>query len=457
MDKAGALAASLSYFETRLQDDMRRRVAWRTESQDMAQSEALRGYLTEELAPQLTGLGFTHELLDNPVAGGGPFLYAERHESDALPTLFTYGHGDVVRGYDDQWREGLNPWRLDVEGDRWYGRGTADNKGQHTINLAALAQVIHARQGRLGFNVKCLYETGEERGSPGMRELCQASKERFKADVFIASDGPRLSAEQPTLFLGSRGGVLFRLTVNLREGGLHSGNWGGVMRNPAVMLANAIASLVDKRGAILCKDLLPEPMSPAVKQALARLDLSGDRLGRHLDADWGEPGLSAAERLFGWNSLEVLAFSAGNPQKPINAIPPSAFAVCQLRFVVGTRWRELQAIVRAHLDAAGFRDVEVNVERGTAATRVDPDNEWVRFVEQAMAQAVDKEVAILPNLGGTLPNDIFSDVLGMPTIWVPHSYPGCAQHAPDEHMLGSIAREGMAIMTSIFWNLGQRQ
>jgi len=60
----------------------------------------------------------------------------------------------------------------------------------------------------------------------------------------------------------------------------------------------------------------------------------------------------------------------------------------------------------------------------------------------------------LPNLGGTLPNDAFADVLGLPTIWIPHSYPGCSQHAPDEHLLGGVAREGLQMMAGLFWDLG---
>ena len=69
----------------------------------------------------------------------GPFLLAERFEDPAFPTVLTYGHGDVVLGYDDQWREGLSPWTITQDGDRLYGRGTADNKGQHSINIAAFA------------------------------------------------------------------------------------------------------------------------------------------------------------------------------------------------------------------------------------------------------------------------------------------------------------------------------
>jgi hypothetical protein len=61
---------------------------------------------------------------------------------------------------------------------------------------------------------------------------------------------------------------------------------------------------------------------------------------------------------------------------------------------------------------------------------------------------------LLPNLGGTVPNDVFADTLGLPTLWVPHSYPACAQHAPNEHMLGSVAREALAVMAGLWWDLG---
>ena len=142
----------------------------------------------------------------------------------------------------------LIPWQTTTKGERVYGRGTADNKGQHSINMAALRAVREARGGKLGFNAKFIIETGEEIGSPDLRQVCEALREELKADLFLASDGPRLSAERPTIFLGCRGGNRIHLDVNLREGGHHSGNWGGVLANPATILANAIASLVDGKG-----------------------------------------------------------------------------------------------------------------------------------------------------------------------------------------------------------------
>ena len=174
-----------------------------------------------------------------------------------------------------------------------------------------------------------------------------------------------------------------------------------------------------------------------------------------LDATWGEPGLTAAERLYGWNTLEVLAFEAGNPARPMNAIPGEATAVCQLRFVVGTDWENLVAHVEAHLRTHGFDYVQVEFLRGSPATRLDPQSPLVAWALENLAISSGKKPALLPNLGGSLPNEVFSDILGLPTLWVPHSYPACGQHGVNEHMLKSVAREGLQIMTRLFWQLGE--
>ena len=89
-----------------------------------------------------------------------------------------------------------------------------------------------------------------------------------------------------------------------------------------------------------------------------------------------------------------------------------------------------------------------------AATRIDPDDEWVRWAAASIANTTGKKPAVLPNLGGSLPNDIFTDVLGLRTIWVPHSYPGCSQHAPNEHLPPELLREALEVMTGLYWDLG---
>ncbi|MGH7153419.1 MAG: M20/M25/M40 family metallo-hydrolase, partial [Acetobacteraceae bacterium] len=171
--REGAIARALGGFDSgAFVERLAGLVAIPSTSQDPAHEADIRRYLDDAICPWLERMGFTVAIGDNPEPGFGPILTAERIEDPALPTVLTYGHGDTVRGLDDQWRAGLAPWRLTEEDGRWYGRGTADNKGQHTINLAALARVIECR-GRLGFNAKLLLEMGEEIGSPGLRETCE--------------------------------------------------------------------------------------------------------------------------------------------------------------------------------------------------------------------------------------------------------------------------------------------
>ena len=436
--------------------DLARRVAFRTESQNPARQPDLTAYLANEMRPCLEKLGFACTALPNPVEGGGPLLFAERIENPSFVTVFSYGHGDVIRGQEGQWRAGLDPWTLTREGERLYGRGSADNKGQHSINLAALAAVIE-RRGRLGFNLKVLYETGEETGSPGLREVCAANRQRFAADVLIASDGPRLTPTRPTIFLGTRGALNFDLVVDLREGGHHSGNWGGLIANPGIVLAHAIASITDAHGSIRVPEWRPASLTPSVRKALAGLEVEGGADGPAIDAGWGEPGLTPAERVYGWCSFEVLAFVTGNPDKPVNAIPPRASAHCQLRYVVGVDAEDILPALRRHLDRHGFSMVKLTQARDSrfAATRLDPEHPWVQWTAASIDKTTGVAPAILPNLGGSLPNDVFSEVLGLPTVWIPHSYAACSQHAPNEHLLAPVAREALAIMAGVFWDLGE--
>lgn len=127
----------------------------------------------------------------------------------------------------------------------------------------------------------------------------------------------------------------------------------------------------------------------------------------------------------------------------------------QLRFVVGTDVSDFENRVRSYLEEQGISGVDVELEHCMPATRLDPDARVVAATAESIRTTTGLEAAIEPNLGGTIPNDVFAEVLGLPTVWVPHSYPGCNQHAPNEHALSSILEQGAQIMTGIFWDMRQ--
>src|SRR5260221_9851899 len=457
MTRDGAIArATRHYDDGSFLTDLARRVAIHTESQVPESFPELHRYLAEEIGPVLTAMGYEITIHNNPVKGGGPFLIGKRVEDAALPTVLTYGHGDVIRGLDAQWREGLSPWRLEQHGEVIYGRGTADNKGQHSINLAALAAVL-AERGRLGFNSTVMIETSEEIGSPRLKEFCEQNKSILAAHMLLRSDRPPLSPTPPTIYIGTRGAINFEMTVDLREGGHHSGNWGGLLANPGIILAHALATIISRDGKILVRDLVPLAIPNSVRMALADCEVEGGVDGPAIDAWWGEPGLTAAEKVFAWNTFEVLAFRTGNPENPVNAVPPRASAHCQMRYVVDTDPRTFLPIIRRHLEENGFGMVKVADARKSffPATRLLPDHPWVQWAAASIERTAGQKPAVLPNLGGSLPNDCFAETLGLPTIWVPPSYAACSQHAPNEHVLAPIMREGLQIMAGMFWDLGE--
>src|SRR3712207_8606488 len=107
--------------------------------------------------------------------------------------------------------------------------------------------------------------------------------------MLIGSDGPRLNAERPTVFLGSRGGVTFDLLIDAREGGHHSGNWGGLLSDPAIQLAHAIASIAGPTGQIRISEWVPDHIPENVRRVLADCEVESGDNGPDIDPNWGEP------------------------------------------------------------------------------------------------------------------------------------------------------------------------
>ncbi|MBV9735924.1 MAG: M20/M25/M40 family metallo-hydrolase [Acidisphaera sp.] len=455
--REGAIARARAFFDGGgFRDRLAALVAIPSTSQDPAHAAELDRYLGEAMRPWLERLGFTVAIHPNPRAGFGPILLAERIEAPGRPTVLAYGHGDTVRGLDEQWHAGLSPWRLVEQAGRWYGRGTADNKGQHALNLAALEAVLEERP-RLGCNLKLVLETAEERGSPGLREFVAAHAASLAADVLIGSDGPRVMPDVPTIATGTRGTFHFDLLVSLRSGGVHSGHWGGLTPDPAVVLAHALASICDRHGRILVRDWLPAGGVPAsVAEVLKGCPVGGGGEAAAIDPEWGEPGLSSAEKIYGWNSFVVLALLSGRPENPVNAVAPDARAHCQIRYTVDTDPAVFAPALRRHLDAAQFPEVRIeNAGIRMQASRTDPAHPWVRWTAASMQRTLGRSVQVIPNSSGGLPGDVFTDLLGLPLVWVPHSYSGCGQHGPNEHLLIAPAREAIAGFAGLWWDLGE--
>jgi len=413
------------------------------------------------MTPALERLGYECRVYDNPFEGCGPVFLARRIEDESLPTLLCYGHGDVVLGMEGQWEKDCDPWSLTFEEEKVYGRGTADNKGQHLAHMIALEAVIETR-GKLGFNSKIVIEQGEENGSKGLAEVIIANRDDFQADAFFSSDGPRADIAVPNISLGNRGCLNFELLAHFRDGGHHSGNWGGLLRSPAVRLTHALSSIVSPSGEIKIEGWRPKGIPASVREALKGAERSSGETGPAIDKDWGEPGLTGAEKVSLWNSFEVLAMQIGNPDRPVNAVPPWARASCQLRHVIETRQEDILPILRRHLDEHGFSDISIEEppegNRGYFTPgRTNPDHPWASWLSATVKRVGDGRCGVVPCSGGSNVTGIIASELGMPFAWLPMSYLACSQHAPNEHILKPLMREGLALITGVYWEMGTQE
>ena len=270
------------------------------------------------MAPLLAGLGFACRIHDNPAGADLPILVARRIEPACPPCCCM----DTATWCAATRRAGTP---AAIPG-RCASRATAGTGAAPPTTRASTASTWprsgHRARGRLGFNAVWLIETGEEAGSPGLAAFCEARRDELAADVFLASDGPRLHAERPTLFMGSRGAVNFELSLRARAR-LSLGQLGRAAVQPAIVLATPSPRWWT-RARITCPACVRRPSRwrwPGPGRAGR-----GRRRGRSaIDAHWGEPGLSASEKVFGWNSLDVLTFGAGDPA---SRSTPSARGLC---------------------------------------------------------------------------------------------------------------------------------
>jgi acetylornithine deacetylase/succinyl-diaminopimelate desuccinylase-like protein len=156
----------------------------------------------------------------------------------------------------------------------------------------------------------------------------------------------------------------------------------------------------------------PKTLTNSVRAALADAIIDAGE-GAPDPRGLGREGADAGRARVRLELFEVLAFKTGNPDRPVNAIPPSAIAYCQLRFVVGTDPHDILPALRRHLDGTASRHrVEQAREVIMNATRLDPDNPWAKFAAARSRQTAARSRNMLPNLGGSLPNEVFTDILG---------------------------------------------
>jgi acetylornithine deacetylase/succinyl-diaminopimelate desuccinylase-like protein len=385
------------------------------------------------LLEQLAGMGMEAQLV--PTAGW-PMVLGRRFDAPGAPTVLLYGH------YDVQPPDPLEAWvsppfEPEVRAGRIYGRGVGDNKGQHFAQLLAIEATLACR-GRLPCNVIVLLEGEEEVGSPHIAAFVRERRALLNADLVITADGPVHESGRASILFGVRGVLSFELRARGANQDLHSGNWGGIAPNPIWSLVHLLATMKDASGRITIDSFYDrvQPPTELERAALAALPVDEARIRRTLDlARLDEPQeRGIAERLSLWPTLTINGLHggyAGPGSKTV--LPHQAVAKCDIRLVADQSVEQVRALVEAHVRRYA-PEVEFVFQGGMDPSKTPLDSPFTGALQAAVAAGQGEEPLLVPAMGGSLPDYVFTKILGVPAFVIPYANADEANHAPNENL-----------------------
>jgi acetylornithine deacetylase/succinyl-diaminopimelate desuccinylase-like protein len=389
----------------------------------------------EWLAARLRRIGL-HEVkvISTP---GHPIVCAEWMGAPESPTLLVYGHYDVQPAEPlDQWR--TPPFKATINGCEMQGRGASDNKGQMWAHIKAI-ETLFATSGRLPVNIKCLFEGEEEIGSPNLKPFIERHGRRLAADVAVISDTRMLAIDQPTLTYSLRGGISLELEVRGQKAELHSGNFGGAIRNPLQVLCEIIAGLHDQDGRITIPGFYDQVrrISRTEREFLAANGPTNRQILQDAGAliGWGEAGYSLYERTTIRPALSITGIGGGYQGDGVKSIiPAKANARLNFRLVPDQEPAEIERLFRRYIACVTPRSISHSIHLHLAARPAIIDRHHPAM--EAAAVSYEKGFGVSPifiRSGGTIPVvSSLQGLLGIPVVLMGFGLPDDRIHAPNE-------------------------
>src|SRR3982751_2402832 len=423
--------------------------------------------------------GLKPRLLEGDSADVPPAIYGEWLGPGAKRTLVLYAHqyGQGVtpedwkatppfepRLYSDRLDRGGKPLPFPASGqtiaDEWriYGRSASDDK----LGVVAILDGVDALKAagkRPAYNLKIFFEGEEEQGSPHLAALLATHRDALKSDGWVIFDGPSHPSGAPLVSLGVRGDVNVDLTVYGPVRPLHSGHYGNWAPNPAMTMAQLLASMKDSNGRVTVAGWYDDvvPLTEAERAAIHAVPAADAQLKSELGLGWTEGNRLSLLDAIQQPSLNINGMRAADVgDKARNVIPTVAMATLDLRLVKGNDWKRQVDKLARHIQGQGFtvlnreptmderrrfpKIVMLIVGSGYNAERTPLDDPLAKSVAAA---AKPFGAVVLPSTGGSLPLFVFRETLGAPTVTLSLANYDNNQHAEDENLrLGNLWRGG---------------
>jgi acetylornithine deacetylase/succinyl-diaminopimelate desuccinylase-like protein len=389
---------------------------------------------------------------------GLPIAYGSWLHAPGAPTILIYGHHDVQPADPfELWTS--PPFEGTVRDGNIFGRGSVDDKGQVLMHLAALEAHLQIA-GRLPLNVKVVVEGEEEIGSPSFEAFLAQHRERLACDAAVISDTAVFAEDVPSLTVSLRGLVHWEVTVRGPASDLHSGYYGGVVKNPLEALAQIIAGLKDADGRVSVRGFYDGVREPDAQQQadLAALPFDAAREAAALGVLelTGEAGRAPLERMWLRPTIEVNGMYGGYQGPGAKTIVPSfATAKISARLVPGQDPSSVKHAVQSHIEShlpRGVR-VEIHSDGDVRAVETSRDHPAVAAAARAMKLGFGKPPVFI-GTGGTIgPVSSFDRIFKLPQVLIGVGLPDDAIHAPNEKFSLRQFYGGIETMTYLYTEL----
>lgn len=400
--------------------------------------------------------GFEAWLIPNE---GSPVVYGSLEVDPSARTVLIYGHYDVQPPEPlDKWES--PPFTPTVRHGRVYARGSRDDKGQLITHIFAIEALLRT-VGMPRVNVKFLFEGEEESASPSLAPFVEEHLDLLRADLTFLADGTMHESGRVVISFGVRG--LLGVEVIARGGNevVHSGLFGGVVPNPAVILVELLGSMRDEQGNVAIKGFYDEVLLPTDVEKRLMHQIPFDEkafLERYgLDRVDGSPAYSFHEKIMFRPTLQITGLFSGyiGPGGQ-TIIPTIAEARMQLRLVANQDpddiYQKLLDHVRTHAP-----EVEVRFRRCVPPSKVATDLPISQAIIQGIRRVYDKEPIIVPNIGGTGPRYVFNTILGAPMIGVAYANHDSNGHAPNENIRIDCFMDGIRATAAILEEIARAE
>lgn len=423
------------------------------------------------LQRMLSARGFASEVLET---AGNPLVYGDLRVAGATRTLLFYSHYDGQPVDAKAWRQPdpfvpvLRSGRVDQGGKeianaamlsrfepdwRVYARSSSDDKAP-IVALCSALDALQAAKLAPAWNVRVVLDGEEEAGSPSLVPAIARYKDKLRADLMVILDGPAHSSGRPTVAYGARGLAMLNLTVYGPRVGVHSGNYGNWIPNPAQRLATLLASMKGDDGRVLVKgfyDGIP-PMTAEERALLAAVPDDREQMLTTFGVKSPEAAFPGLQDALQFPTLNVRGLSSAHVGAGARTIiPDRAIAAIDVRLTRETNGPDLVDKIRAHVSAQGYYlsegepDAQVRAahdriasltiaEHVTSAFRTPVTDPQARRVVEGLSKAFAAPPVQMRTLGGTVPIAQFIDALGFPALLAPTVNFDNNQHEENENL-----------------------